>query len=226
MKTLKLFTERDGVAVEAFTHGLEMIQRDRRIFKNLLQADAQFAVKFAHLLDRVFQNFVDKLGNFYQVRDPIRRGKRSLKCSQPEQIKRAMIGHEVGTIPNLLLPSSLRVEPKIDHAQRDPSNKKEKTKEKDVPKINADQVKKSDLPSENPGFVQDWKTPKGKRCKDHFDSPDTNGKANTIDWPKFPHHRTGSNKCLCLKHQTTGSCLSSCYLAHVDPRTMVKAIYA
>jgi hypothetical protein len=148
-----------------------------------------------------------------------------------------MIGYEVGTIPNLLLPSSLRVKPKIDHAQRDPSNKKEKTKEKDIPKITADQAKKSDLPSENPGLVQDWKLPERKRYKDCFDSRDADGKANTIDWPEFPHHRTGSNKCLRLKHQTTGSCLSSCYLAHVDPLTMVsvtkktisdrfKAIYA
>jgi hypothetical protein len=237
IKTLELFTEQDGIAVEAFTHGFEMIQRDRRIFKNLLQADPQFAVKFAYLLDRVFQNFIDKLGNFYQVRDPIRRAKRSLKYSQSEQIKRAMIGYEVGTIPNLLLPSSLRVESKVDHIQRDPSNKKERTKEKDIPKSRADQVKKTDLPSENPGLEQDWKLPEGKRYKDYFDSRDTDGKANTIDWPKFPHHKSGVNKRLCLKYQTTGSCLSSCYLAHVDPRTMVnetkktisdrfKAIYA
>jgi hypothetical protein len=49
---------------EGFEHGLKMLQDRKRIFHRLFSMDRLFPVKFAYLLDRVFQNFVDEIGNF------------------------------------------------------------------------------------------------------------------------------------------------------------------
>ena len=108
LKCLELFAVREGIAAEGFEHGLRMIQKFRRLFKNFLPIDSLFAIKFAYLLGRVFQNFVDELGKFYQDERPISRARRTLKGSQKEAIKRAMIGYEVSTIPRLFLPNSLQ----------------------------------------------------------------------------------------------------------------------
>jgi hypothetical protein len=42
-----------------------MLQQRKRVFIHLFSMDRLFPFKFACLLDRVFQNFVDELGNFY-----------------------------------------------------------------------------------------------------------------------------------------------------------------
>jgi hypothetical protein len=72
IKCLEKFTERHGITTEGFEHGLKMLQDRKWIFHHLLSMDRPFPVKFAYLLDRVFQNFVDKLGNFYNDEWPIR----------------------------------------------------------------------------------------------------------------------------------------------------------
>jgi hypothetical protein len=64
VKALELFTSRKGIAAEGYIHGLDMINRGRRVFKHFLSDGPLFAVKFAYLLDRVFQNFVDRLGDY------------------------------------------------------------------------------------------------------------------------------------------------------------------
>jgi hypothetical protein len=51
IKALELFTKREGIAVEGFLHGLEMIQKGRKPFKNFLATGPLFAVKFAYLLN-------------------------------------------------------------------------------------------------------------------------------------------------------------------------------
>ena len=108
IKALELFTGRESIAVTGFLHGLEMIQKDRRLFKNFLASDNLFAIKFAYLLDRVFQIFVDRLGDFYRERKPIREARDALEGSQKKAIERAMIGYEVSNVPRLFLPNSLR----------------------------------------------------------------------------------------------------------------------
>ena len=87
---------------------MALIARGRRAFKHFLAEDPLFAVKFAYLLDRVFQNFVDELGNYYAEKRPIQKARRDLKYSQKAAIDSAMMGFEVGAAPRLFLPSSLR----------------------------------------------------------------------------------------------------------------------
>jgi hypothetical protein len=87
IKCLEKFTERRGIATEGFEHGLRMLQDRKRIFHHLLGMDRLFLVKFAYLLDRVFQNFVDELGSFYSDTRPIHRARRSLRKYQVNAIK-------------------------------------------------------------------------------------------------------------------------------------------
>jgi hypothetical protein len=44
VKALELFTKIKGIAVEGFLHGLDMIQKGRRLFKSFLSTDPLFAV--------------------------------------------------------------------------------------------------------------------------------------------------------------------------------------
>jgi hypothetical protein len=59
---------------------------------------------------RVFQNFVDKLGNFYNNDRPIRRARCSLRQYQVNAIENAMTGYNTSCAPHLFLPSSLQGE--------------------------------------------------------------------------------------------------------------------
>jgi hypothetical protein len=71
IKCLKKFTGRNGIATKGFEHKLKMLQDHKQIFHHLFRMDRLFPVKFAYLLDRVFQNLVNKLGNFYNNKNPI-----------------------------------------------------------------------------------------------------------------------------------------------------------
>jgi hypothetical protein len=107
IKALELFTSHKGVAAEGYIHGLDMINRGGGAFKHFLSDDPLFAVKFAYLLDRVFQNFVHRLGNYCSKKQPIKKARKTLEHSQTAAIERAMIAFEVGAAPRLFLPSSL-----------------------------------------------------------------------------------------------------------------------
>jgi hypothetical protein len=63
IKCLKKFTERK--VTKGFKHGLKRLQDGKWIFHHLFSMDCLFPVKFAYLLDQVFQSFIDELGNFY-----------------------------------------------------------------------------------------------------------------------------------------------------------------
>jgi hypothetical protein len=220
VKALELFTEREGIAVEGFLHGLDMIQKGRRLFKSFLSTDPLFAVKFAYLLDRVFQNFVDRLGDFYRDRRPIRNARRLLENSQRKAIERAMIGYEVSAPPRLFLPNSLRLEAVETKNRPEPADGGSKIKKK-APTDSVDRSPAPDWWTKNPNTVQDWRLPNGKTYTDFFDSRVPEKKVNTTDWPKFPHHKTPSKlKGLCLKYQSKGACTTMCYMSHVDPDKM------
>jgi hypothetical protein len=111
IRCLELFTDRKGIATVGFEYGLHLLQKDRRLFRNFLGRDPLFGVKFAFLLDRVFQNFVNELGNFHNNERPIQRARQRLKHYQQDDIDCALTGYDVSSIPNLYLPSSLTAQP-------------------------------------------------------------------------------------------------------------------
>jgi hypothetical protein len=112
------------------------------------------------LLDRVFQNFVNKLGNFHNNERPIQLACQRLKHYQQDAIDRALTRYDVSSIPNLYLPSSLTAQPQ--ERERLPGMDKQPRGE----------GRKRD-PSwwtQNPGIVPAWKIPAGKTYSDFYDS--------------------------------------------------------
>jgi hypothetical protein len=168
VRTLELLTKRDRTAIEGFRHGMDVIQRDRRLFKNFLASDHLFAVKFACLFDRVFQNSVCKLGHFCDKRKPIQRAQKSPEHLQTQVTEKAMISYKVSAILRLFLPSSLRSEPKVGS----------EGKEKPCSKSKATPADKNEPAGKvtNPNAAQTWNPPQGKNCRDCFDSRDPEGK--------------------------------------------------
>jgi hypothetical protein len=224
IQALELLTGRKSIAVEGYAHGLQMLQQNRRLFKNFLQDDALFAVKFAYLLDRVFQNFVNRLGDFYKDREPIRKARRALEASQTRGIERALVGYEVSNAPRLFLPNSLR------KTFSDPPDDKHQEKgggggggghpgkSEEPPKEKAPNPK---FWTKNQNPVSAWRLPAGKTFPDYFSSQTAEKKANTVDWPKVPHHKHPKKlKFLCVKYQSTGSCSASCFMSHIDPQNI------
>jgi hypothetical protein len=186
--------------------------------------DRLFPVKFAYLLlDRVFQNIVDELGNFYNDENPIQRARRQLKRYQVNAIENAMTGYDTSCAPRLFLPSSLQGEQSpLKHRQGHELGGGQK---KQGSKGDQDQkVANEPWWSNNPNMVSSWRLPEGKTYKDYFNPSEPEKKLNTLGWPKFPHHKFPSkSKNLCLKYQAKGSCSSACFMAHVDPSTMESA---
>jgi hypothetical protein len=130
IRCLELFTDRRGIATTGFEYGLQILQKDRRLFKNFLVRDPLFGVKFAYLLDRVFQNFVNELGNFYNKERPIHQSWSRLKNYQRDAIDRALSGYDVSSIPNLYLPSSLSAPP-LEESGRTQTERRERKEDRE-----------------------------------------------------------------------------------------------
>jgi hypothetical protein len=211
---LDLFTERRGIAAQGFEYGLRLVQKNRKLFKNFLHSDRTFAVKFSYLLDRVFQNFLGKLGDYHGDEEPVRAARSSLRDFQTRAIDRAMIGFDVSSVPNLYLPSSLRGEVEEEPLPETPRVHKEKGGRA------GDEKPKPPAAwwTTNPNVVAEWGIPAGKAYADFFDTRSPEKKANTQGWPQLPHHKTrNKKKGLCLKYQIRGECSARCFLSHVDP---------
>jgi hypothetical protein len=104
VKFLEKLTYRGSIGTAGFNYGLKLIKRHHRLFDKALKHNRMFIIKFVYLLDRVFQNFVNWLGSFYQTRDPIRSAKDRIRKSMEEEIDDAMRRFTAGAYPNLSLP--------------------------------------------------------------------------------------------------------------------------
>lgn len=211
IQCLEWFTEKHGIATVGFEHGLRMLQQRKRVFIHLFGMDPLFPVKFAYLLDRVFQNFVDELGNYYASENPIRRAAKRLKDYQVNAIENAMMGYDTSCAPRLFLPSSLQ-------GTTEPNTEKEKPERSEKEKEKAKGAsKQEDWWSSNPNVVPSWHIPEGKSYNHYFDPNIAARRDKAKGWPKFPHHKSGLPKSLCVRYQCEGSCRSRCFLSHVVP---------
>jgi hypothetical protein len=62
---------------------------------------------------------------------------------------------------------------------------------------------------------------------DFYDSRNPELKGNTLDWPKFPHHKSpDKTKPLCIQYQAAGQCNAKCFMSHVDPSKVDAAVKA
>jgi hypothetical protein len=93
---LKKITHKDSIGTRGYTSGLKLVEQHQHLFDKALKRYRMFMVKFSYLLDQVFQNFVNRLGSFYQARDPIRSARSHLRKSMEEEINNAMRGFTAG----------------------------------------------------------------------------------------------------------------------------------
>jgi hypothetical protein len=220
LKCLEKLTHRDSIGTDGYSYGIDLLSKHRRKFMKESRRDPQIYIKFVYMLDRVFQNFVSRLGGFHRERQPIRHARGSLRGSMRADIDQALGGFDSGVIPNLSLPEVISNNNTV---RDDPAPDKSNDGKKGGKKPD-DLTSSPSWWSTNAEKVPEWGLPVGKNYRDFF-TPDH--KENFTNWPTFQHHRhpkVPDPKPLCIKYQTSGSCRAGCRLAHVKPSSMESAI--
>jgi hypothetical protein len=220
LKCLEKLTYKNSIGTDGYSYGIDLLSKHRRKFMKEAKRDPQIYIKFVYMLDRVFQNFVSRLGAFHRERHPIERAKGSLRGSMRSDIDQALGGFDSGVIPNLSLPEVVSSH----QNNQTPSEEGKKSpggKNTGQPSVASDDL--TNAPSwwsENPEKVPEWCIPSGKHFRDFF-TPEN--KENLANWPRFKHHRhpkVRDLKPLCIKYHSSGSCRAGCRLAHIKQSAM------
>jgi hypothetical protein len=189
---------------------VDLLSKHRRKFMKEARRDPQIFIKLVYMLDRVFQNFVLRLGAFHRDRHPIDRAKGSLRGSMRADIDQALGGFDSGVIPNLSLPEVISSNP--GNSNRDEQKKPHGSgRQEGKGSVASDDL--TNAPSwwtENPERVPEWCIPSGKHFRNYF-TPEN--KDNLVNWPQFKHHRhpkIRDLKPLCIKYHSAGSCRAGC----------------
>jgi hypothetical protein len=210
---LEVLTHRQGIAIDGYLRGLDIIAKHRLQMYEELAKDNMFMARFLHFLDMVFNNFCDDLAEYHTRRSPIESARRSLRGRMKDDIDRVMTDIHHGITPNLPLPAVLsgngddtsEPKPAPGNATKQPTDEEEK--------------KPPAWWSRNPEVVGEWAIPEDKSMKDLFTSFTPQGKENLKLFPLVTHHNptiTGK-KALCIKYQCRGKCRAGCPQAHVRP---------
>lgn len=213
---LEALTHRQGIAIDGYLRGLDIIAKHRLQMYEELAKDNMFMARFLHFLDVVFNNFCNDLAEYHTRSRPIESARRRLRGRMKDDIDRVMRDIHHGITPNLPLPNILEKEGKADPKEEEtPTSGKRKPKE--------DEEKKSPAWwSKNPEVVQAWTIPEGKDMKDLFTSFSPEGKENIKRFPHVRHHNPTipGKKTMCIKYQCRGKCRAGCPQAHVKPTSM------
>ncbi len=220
VKFLEKITHKDSIGTRGYSYGLKLVEQHRRLFDKALKRDRMFMVKFSYLLDRVFQNFVNRLGSFYQTKDPIRAARSHLRESMEEEIDDAMRGFTAGAYPNLSLPVII-MSPESNEEDASDGERRSLKKRK-APDADTTPADAPDWHTKNPSPGPAWGLPAGKSFSAFFNTRDEALRANFTDFPKFKHHRQSvvGPKPLCAKYQAAGRCRGGCPYAHVPPNNI------
>jgi hypothetical protein len=205
---LTLLTRKGSIAIEGYEYGLQFIAENRQIFQLAISSKPNFCVKFAFVLDGVFQGFLNQLGQFHGRTNAISKAGKILRGFQTTAIKQTMAGFSYGSIPDLIMPADLGEKA---------GNTGNDRKDKPAAKVEAAQP---DWWAVNPSPESGWAIPGGKAFTDIFNSRDPALKKNLSGWPELKHHAQGKKKPLCMKYQALGRCLPGCAMAHLPPGQM------
>jgi len=218
---LELFTCCGGIASDGYRYGLDILENNWKRLLNWLDQDKLFPVKFAYLLDKTFQNFVSELGELSHRTNPIRIARHGgLRGSMQAGIDVALGGFKCGSLPNLVLPSSLT-------AQASQEASEVETERKPAATGGTDPTGTANPGwwTSNPSMVKEWCLPTGRQYSQFFNPRDEKLKDNALGWPRLRHHKFNGNRPLCVKYQAVGKCRAGCGLAHVRPDTIEKKIH-
>ena len=219
---LEALTRRQGIAIDGYLRGLDLIGKHRLQMYEELAKDNMFMARFLHFLDMVFNNFCDDLAEYHTRRVPIESARRQLRGRMKDDIDRVMRDIHHGITPNLPLPSMLS---RNAEERNEPSG--ERTKAKQSPAGDEDK-KPPDWWIKNPEVVSAWALPDDKSMKDLFTSFSPQGKENIKLFPQLPHHNpaVSGKKSLCIKYQCKGKCRAGCPQAHLKPAVMAADVKA
>jgi hypothetical protein len=129
-------------------------------------------VKFSYLLDRVFQNFVNRLGSFYQTKDPTWAARSHLRESMEEEIDDAMRGFTAGAYLNLSLPV-ISMSPESHDEQHSNFDKKPPASQKHKPAESDNLTDSPEWWTKNPSPEPVWQLPAGKSFFEFFNTQDS-----------------------------------------------------
>jgi hypothetical protein len=101
---LEALTHRQGIAIDGYLWGLEIITKDRPQMYEELAKDKMFVARFLHFLDVMFNNFCDE---YHTLDSPIDAARRRLRGRMKDDIDRVMQDIHHGIRPSLPLPSIL-----------------------------------------------------------------------------------------------------------------------
>jgi hypothetical protein len=222
---LDLMTVHKGIASEGFARGLRYLKTYRSAFQNMQAADHLFVVRVAYFLDRVFQDFINDLGNNRIAGDipgTIASAKRDLEREQTNLIHTILGQIKVGVAPPIQLPASLlsSVKMEIDAPSHRKSANDKRSPEKRVDKDKADKIKeRMEKPHKLLVMKEDWILPKGKTYGEFFNKKKY--PENVQSWPIVKHHiQERGSAPLCMRYQSTGLCKWGCTFAHVKPSSL------
>ena len=213
VRFLEKMTARHGIASKGYRHGLKFLQSNRRDFLKAIEGDNMFMVKYAYMLDSIFQSFLRALSQYLGSRSPIPKARRELQHYMEDAISDTMRGFSHNLTPNLTLPTALTMIDSDSDAQGPPLKKKVKSEPP------------GDSPpnwwSKNPRPAKQWKIPEGKQFADFFGTKSAHGKENLARLPSAPHHKDrAESRQLCARYQTVGKCSNNCHMTHIKPVKM------
>jgi hypothetical protein len=216
---LILLTREGSIALEGYEYGLKFINENRQVFQVAIATRSSFCVKFAFVLDGVFQGFLNKLGHFHGRANAISQAGKTLRGFQKEAIIQTMGGFAWGSIPDLCMPAGLNERPETRDDRRDnPATPK--------PVAKPGAVVKHEWWATNPSPEALWQIPGGKTYNDIFNGRDPALKKNLAGWPDTKHHSQGRRKPLCIRYQALGKCIATCMLSHQPPNQMPQGVKA
>ena len=214
---LESLTHRQGIAIDGYNRGLDIIGKHRLQMYEEMAKDKMFMTRFLHFLDMVFNNFCDDLAEYHTRSNPIDSARRNLRDRMKDDIDRVMRDLRHGITPNLPLPNSIFSGDPV----REPLKNKGSGSGKRQPR-DEEEKKPPAWWSQNPECIAAWAIPDDKNMRDLFTSITPKGKENIKLFPHIKHHNptVTDKKPLCIKYHCKGKCRVGCSQAHIKVSDM------
>jgi hypothetical protein len=212
---LELLTYKEGVASAGYRFGKTLLEQHGALFDSRQKEDPLFMIKFVHLLDAVFQRFLEKLYRFAEFQDPLVKAKEADMHTFQEKTIESALGNflSLGHVPPLSLPRSL------DKYKKSGGTKGDKTKGDLL--VKTPPIKEKGEPAgkggnagltKNPDKV--WCVPTGKSFLDFFGKEHVENQRGFV---KVNHHKAAHKMFPCLKFHVNGICKAGdvCPFSHL-----------
>jgi hypothetical protein len=223
LRMLTLLTGEDSITLDRYKYGLETLHDNYCMFDRFFLEVPLFRARFAHLLDKSFQNFASRLQRYHLRSRPIAAAQRRLEFVMEDKLSKILDVSHLGVSPRTILPPELLMAPDSsgDHGHHESCAGHGPPENPAALKTPTPLNNSPDWFATNPAPIPNWCIPIGEKFGKYFDSKSPATKDHLSNWPKFKHHSLpATNRPLCIKYQSLGKCRKTCFLAHVIPNSM------